>query len=106
MPKFVNDQYFEAIIQVRPVNEEVLGYIKRLIEKRGNVFISKQINEKFGVDLYISDRKYAMSIGKKLKDRFKEGRLITSKILQGYDRQNSKSRHRVVVCFKLEKKEI
>lgn len=105
MPKSVHADYFEAIIQIRPFNEDVLDYVVNLIDKRKDFNISKIIEKKFGVDLYVSDRKYALAIGKKLKDKFKGGILKTSRTLYGYDRQTSKKIYRVVVCFRYENKE-
>ncbi len=100
MQKSFNSQYYEAIIQVRPADETILYYAVNLIEKRKNVHISKIMTNKFGYDVYVSDRKYALAIGKKLKARF-NGILKTSRILYGYERQSSKNKYRVVVCFRL-----
>ncbi len=102
MQKYINPEYYEAIIQLRPIKEDLLNYVIGLIEKRSDVFISKIIENKFGHDVYVSDRKYAMSIGKKLKDKFKGGSLKTSKSLYGYNRQKSKMKFRVVICFRID----
>lgn len=101
MQKSFDDRYYEAIIQIRPLNEEVLLCIDKMLKKRKNVFVSKIIAEKYGYDIYISDKKYALSIGKKLKDKFKNSELKTSKSLYSYDRQSSKKKYRVAVCFRL-----
>ena len=59
MQKSFDLGYYEAIIQIRPADKDVFGYAIHLIEKRKNVFISRIESEKFGHDIYVSDRKYA-----------------------------------------------
>ena len=105
MQKHSNSQYYEAIIQLRPANEDIFNYVARLVENRPNVFVSKVISKKFGYDIYISDIRYALAIGKKLKTKF-GGVLKTSRELYSYDRQTSKKKYRVAVCFRLEKNRI
>ena len=92
--------YYEAVIQIRPINEKIISYVRKLVGKRKDVFISNETREKFGHDFYISDRKYAAAIGKKLKAQFKKGILKVSKKLHGYNRQESKNIYRVVICFR------
>ncbi|MCD4666308.1 60S ribosomal export protein NMD3 [archaeon] len=100
MKIYSNDQYFEAIFQVRPHNKEVEDYIKKQIKKRDNVFISKEIDKKFGIDYYITSQKFARALGLKLKRVFK-GTLTTSRSLHTRDKQTSKNVYRVTVCFRL-----
>ena len=103
MQKPFNSQYYEAIIQLRPANEGIFNYVISMVENRKNVFVSKILAKKFGYDLYISDIRYALAIGKKLKTKF-NGTLKTSRELYSYDRQTSKKKYRVVVCFRLAEK--
>lgn len=94
------NQYYEAIIQLRPFNEEVYKFIDKKIKERGNVFIAKIIYQKTGIDIYISSNKFAQSLGKKLKQTFK-GELKISTKLFSRDRQTSKEKHRVTILFRL-----
>ncbi len=96
-----NRQYFEAIIQLRPKDNELLSFVHKQIAKGKNVYISNELHKKYGSDLYISSRKFAMLLGKKLKKAFK-GKLITSRTLYSRDRQTSKGIYRVTICFRLE----
>ena len=61
--------YYEAIIQLRPFDEEVLNFINKQISERKDVFISKIEKLKTGVDLYLSSQRFAIALGKKLKKR-------------------------------------
>lgn len=98
----MHKDYYEAIIQIRPKDEEILNFVDNQIKKRKNVFISKIVEKRFGVDVYISDQRFARSLGKKLKDKFK-GELKTSRKLHTRDKMKSKNVYRVTVCFRKEK---
>ena len=99
-----NRQYFEAIIQLRPDNNELISFVKNLIGKKEGVYITNEIHKKYGSDLYITSRKFATFLGKKLKKAFK-GELITSRTLYSMDRQTSKGIYRVTICFRMEEPE-
>ncbi len=96
----VRSEYYEAIMQLRPNNEELIKFVLSKIKERKNVFISKSIKLKAGVDIYLSDQRFARALGKKLKRSFK-GKLILSRKLHTRDRQSSKDIYRVTVCFRL-----
>ncbi len=95
--------YFEAILQIRPKNQEVLDFIKKQVEKRENDWIAKQEEKKYGVDLYISTRKFAVILGRKLKKSF-DGELKITKSIFTRDRQTSKNVYRVTVLFRIKTK--
>jgi len=99
--KKVHPDYFQAIIQLRPASDELVDFVLSAIEKRNDVWISKQKVLKSGVDLYISDQKFARSLGSGLKKKFKNGVLKMSRSLYGVDRMSSKLIYRVTVCFRL-----
>ena len=63
-------------------------------------FISKEIHKKFGVDLYLSSKKTAVNISRKLKKRYK-GEIKLSRKLYSVDRMTSKRLWRVTVLFRL-----
>ena len=99
MTIYSNNQYYEAIFQLRPNNEEILNLIYTYIEK-DKTFVSKEIHKKFGVDLYLSNKKTAVNIARKLKKRYK-GETKISRKLHSVDRMTSKRVWRVTVLFRV-----
>jgi len=96
-----HDLYYEAKIQIRPFNIDVIRFVINAIDTNNKVRISKIEEIKTGVDIYISSRKFAAVIGKKLKTKFKEGNLLVTKTLFSKSRQTSKDIYRVTVLFRL-----
>ena len=74
--------YYEAKIQLRPASEKILDFVNNQIKERKGVFISKIDKLKTGVDIYISDQRFAQALGKKLKKVF-GGELKLSRKLHG-----------------------
>tara|TARA_Y100000310_G_C20633216_1_gene789752 strand:- start:601 stop:945 length:345 start_codon:yes stop_codon:yes gene_type:complete len=99
-----NSNYFEAIIQIRPENDEVINFILKRVEKREGVFISKIDPKKEGVDFYISSQRFATALGKKLKTAFKKGTLKITRSLFSKSRSTGKNIYRVTVLFRVEEK--
>lgn len=101
-------EYYEAIIQLRPANDEILRFIKNRLKERPAVFISKVVeHKKDGLDLYISSQKYAQVIGKGLGKSFK-GDVTLSRTLFTRNWLTSKDVYRLTILFRLrpeEKKE-
>ncbi len=97
----LNRQYFEATIQLRPDNKELVQFVKKQLQKHPDVFISQEIHKKYGTDLYVSSRKFATLVGKRLKQSFK-GKIILSRKLFSRDRHSGKAIYRVTVCFRQE----
>ncbi len=91
--------YFEAIIQLRPLNIEVLNLIRSDAEKNG-IKISKEFIEPYGADLYLSSKKFALAISKKFKKRFHAQIRVTKKV-HTIDRQTSKELSRITILIKL-----
>lgn len=102
--KGINKEYFESILQLRPFDEKVFDFVLKRINERNDVFISKEVKLKTGVDLYLSSNKVAVIIGRMLKKSFK-GTIKISKKLYGQSRQSSKLLYRVTVCFRLRQEE-
>ena len=97
-------EYYEAILQIRPVKNEVLDFIRESINKKGDVHISKVIELKTGVDIYLDNQRYVRSVlGPQLKKRFK-GDLVISKSLYGKHRMTSRMIYRATVLFRLKEK--
>ncbi len=99
MAIYSNDQYFQGKIQIRPYNEEVINFMKKMIDKRNDILISKEEKLKTGMDFYITSNKAAKSIGLQLKRRFK-GELKITRKLYGMDRLTSKKVWRLTVLFR------
>jgi len=99
-----SSSYYEAILQLRPDNDEVRRFVVNRLKERKNLFISKAVKTKTGVDLYLSDQRFARALGKKLKKSFK-GKLIMSRTLHTRNKQTSKNVYRVTVCFRLDEKQ-
>lgn len=100
MAIYSNDQYFEGILQLRPLNKDVLDYVKKQIDK-GNCLISKEVDLKYGTDLYVTSQRFAVSLGRKLKRVFK-GEVKISRSIFKRSRITSKEVYRVTVLFRLE----
>jgi NMD protein affecting ribosome stability and mRNA decay len=93
-------KYFEGILQIRDAPEEVFAFAEKAIdEMKSKVFVSKIEEFKQGLDYYLSSNQFTMSLGRKLKKRFK-GKLVLSRKLHGVHRQNSKLLYRVTALYR------
>ena len=104
MHKQYHSDYYQAIIQLRPAETELVRFVENQISKNKTVFIAKKINLKTGMDYYVSSNKFARVLGKKMKKSFR-GILKESRKLHTMDRHTSKKVYRVTVCFRLIPKE-
>lgn len=95
------NSYYEAILQLRNPNKELINCVLNALKKNKSVFISKEVSYKNGADFYISSQKFAHQLGKTLKKSFKKGELIESKKLHSCDRQSSRLVYRRTVLFRL-----
>ncbi|HLC72822.1 MAG TPA: NMD3-related protein [Candidatus Nanoarchaeia archaeon] len=100
MHKSMHNSYYEATIQIRPFNQQVLEYVVQEVAKRKDVFISKTKELKTGIDIFLSSQRFARTLGKKLKERFK-GALTISKQINRLDRQTGVILYRATVLFRL-----
>ena len=101
MHKFTN-QYYEAIIQLRPATKELVDFVNDAIEKRRDVFVSKRVELKTGLDLYVSSWRFAIGLGKQFKRVF-NGEVKVTRSLFTKSRITSKMVYRVTVLFRLNK---
>ena len=108
MPKsivFAKDNYFEAVIQLRPYDEEVYLFIEKEIKKRkDNVYISKIVELKSGIDIYISSQKFARTLGPRIKKRF-DGELKMTRTIHTRYKLKSRNVYRATVLFRRKYKE-
>lgn len=92
--------YYEAIIQLRPLDPRFLEFVRDECDRQGSL-IAKVVEFKFGFDVYMDSRKLAVQIGKLLKKKFK-GKVTVSKTLHTRHRVTSKLVYRITVLFKKE----
>ena len=97
--KLPRSNYFQGILQLRDVNDEILSFVHNQLKKRGEVAVTKTVRLSNGLDLYITSQKFIRILGKKLKDSF-GGELKTSSKLHTKNKQG-KDLYRVNVLFKL-----
>jgi NMD protein affecting ribosome stability and mRNA decay len=102
MTLYSNQQYYEAKLQIRPYNEEIISYAKELIDKNSNILIVKEQAFKYGIDFLTTSQKETQNIAKQLKKRFK-GTITLSRKLFGVSKLTSKKIYRVTVCFRIDK---
>ena len=99
--KLSRPNYYQGILQLRDVNEEMIGFVQKQIAKRGDVAITKTARLPNGVDLYITSQKFIRIVGKKLRDNF-GGELKISSKLHTKNKQG-RELYRVNVLFRLAK---
>ena len=99
--KLPRSDYYQGILQLRNINDEILNFVDNQIKKRNGVAVTKTVKSPNGVDLYITSQKFIRTLGKKLKDSF-GGELKVSSKLHTRNKQG-KDLYRVNVLFKLSK---
>lgn len=95
-----NDRYYEAILQLRPFDKEVFKYVQDQLSRNPHVFVSKYVEKKEGIDLYLSSKRFAKTVGQKLKRRFYGGIVKMAQKLYSRDRLRSKEVYRLTVLFR------
>lgn len=92
--------YFQGILQLRDVNDEIMAFVHNQIKKRKDeVAVTKTVSFPNGVDLYITSQKFIRILGKKLKENF-GGELKVSEKLHTRNKQG-KDLYRINVLFRL-----
>ena len=91
--------YYEAILQLRPLDEKLIDFTLQQIEK-SDCEIVKEEQLKTGINLYLSSKKFAVILAKRLKKKF-DGTVKVTKTLHTRDRQTSKNVYRITICFRL-----
>jgi len=83
-------EYYEAILQIRPANNEVLGFVLDLIENRNDVKV------------YITNQKFARgTLAAQLKRKYKDAEVTITKSLYGRHKMTSRLVYRATVLFRL-----
>lgn len=91
--------YFEGVLQLRDVTDEVLDWVHDEIIRAGRAHIAKVQEYKNGIDIYLSAQHYMQAIGKKLQDRF-GGTLKVTGRLYTTDHMTSRFVYRMAVLFR------
>lgn len=99
--KLPRPDYFQGILQLRDINDEINSYVYNQIEKRNDVVITKTQKFPNGVDLYITSQKFIRLLGKKLKESFGGELKISSKLHT--KSKEGKEIYRINVLFKSSK---
>ena len=97
-----NKDYFEGILQMRNIGDEVVDFAIKEINKTGDVYVAKLKKVTNGVDLYISRQKFLRSLGNKLRAQF-GGQLIVSRKLHTKNKITSRDVYRVNMLFRIPK---
>ena len=92
-------QYFEGVLQLRDVSDEVLDWVHDEIIRAGRARIAKAREVRGGVDLYLSAQHYMQSLGKMLQQRF-GGILKVTGRLYTTDHMTSRFVYRMTVLFR------
>jgi len=95
----VHTNYFEGILQLRNVDDEVIEFAIREINKIETSYISQVKKVRNGYDVYLSPQKLLRSLGNKLQNRF-GGQLLVSTKLHTRNRMTSKEVYRVNMLFR------
>ena len=98
---YTNMRNFQGKLQLRPFKEEIYKFVLKQVKHRSDCFITKEVQQKSGLDIYLTSNHFLMALGKRLKKSFK-GTIKLSRTLHTRDKQTSKPLYRVTVCFRLE----
>jgi len=98
MEKKKHTLYYEAIIQLRNPNEDILSFVRKELKSKG-VSIAKEKKLKNGIDLYVASQRFARRLGVALQQRF-TGVLLTSRKLHTVSKKTGKRLYRVTVMFR------
>ncbi len=89
-------EYYEAILQLRNVSQEVIDFVEAEIP-RVHLSVSKVVEEKTGLDFYLSDNTLTRVLGKKLQTTFGGEVLITATL---HTQKKDKEMYRLTVLFR------
>ena len=94
-----HSEYFQGILQLRMVDQNVYDWVYDTIERDGKAKIAKEKIVPNGYDLYLDNNHYLVALGKKIKEKF-AGEIVVSKRLHTRDRMTYKVLYRVTVLFR------
>ncbi|MDO8556342.1 MAG: NMD3-related protein [Nanoarchaeota archaeon] len=103
-PQDQHAKYFEAIVQIRPADPEVIDFIANFLSTRDDCKITKMEEFKTGLDVYLTSQKIALAMTKKMTARWKNAKRIISRAVHHTDHNTSKVVYRVTILFRLDGK--
>lgn len=92
--------YYEGVLQLRNVNDDVVDFAVKEIEKDPSTKISEVKEAGNGFDIYITRQKFLRSLGNKLQKQF-GGQVLVSRRIHTRNRQTSRDLYRINLLFKL-----
>ena len=92
--------YYEGILQLRNVGNEVVNFAIKEIDKEPSAKISEIKEAGDGFDIYITRQKFLRSLGNKLQKQF-GGQVVVSRRIFTRNRQTSRDLYRVNLLFRL-----
>ncbi|MCF7798676.1 hypothetical protein K9M74_02125 [Candidatus Woesearchaeota archaeon] len=95
-------QYYEGILQLRNSSKTVFSFIEQELKKIAHkgVFITKSVETKTGVDLYLTNKSYIRLLAQKIHAKF-GGNLKLNPQLFSHNHQTSKNIYRLNVIVEL-----
>lgn len=94
-----NIGYYEGILQLRDADKELIKFAEDDIKKSDRCKIAKKHKIKNGIDYYLTSQRYLVSLGKKIKNKFR-GDLKINRKLYTVNRLTQKRVYRVTVLFR------
>ncbi len=93
------DNYFEGILQLRDIDDEVIDYAISECEKQSPQMIAKIKACRNGIDIFVQSNRFLKKLGKIISEKY-NGELITTAKLHTRDKQKSKNLYRITVLFR------
>ena len=87
-------QYYEAVLQLRSVTDEVIEFVKKEIVK---IPVAKMVKIKNGIDYYLADNDFTKALGKKLQQKFGGQQQVTASL---FSKKDGKEIYRVTVLYR------
>ncbi len=92
----LNPQYYEAILQLRDVSDEMVQFTQKEIKNKNLHIVRTKIHET-GIDYYLPDKDLAKAIGKKLQLTFGGKCIVTAKL---FSKKDDRLIYRLTILFR------
>lgn len=92
-------QYFEGILQLRDITEEVHLWVHDTVLREDKAAIVKEKPTTNGVDLYFSNQHYLQNLGRRMKIKFPSEVVISTRLFSR-DKVTQKEIYRITVLFR------
>jgi len=91
-----HSEYYEAILQLRNVADEVIDFVDKEIEKK-NIFMAKVIPVTNGHDYYLGNANLTKNLGKTLQEKYGGEFTVTATL---FTRKEGRPVYRLTVLFR------